>query len=438
MKVELEELNPCQVKLAVEVPAEVIRRELDLLYNDLRKKVQLKGFRKGKAPRPILERYYRSSVEQDLIQKIVPDSCLKVIQEKEIKAVGLPKVDEVKLEEEKSLKFTAVVDVLPSISLKPYQGLEFTRKLFKLTEEQISRELERLREANASYDSVDRPAQEGDYVVLKYRESLDGEPSQKPEESVSLVVGAGRFLAEFESHLVGMSQGSEKEFTLSFPEDFRNPVVAGKEVSCWVHLEEIKVKRLPELNDDFAREVGDYEDLEMLKGKLLKDLEENERRRAESALKNEILDRVLEENPFPVPESLVEKQIQQMLADMEAQLLLEGRSLEDRQIDMEELRGRLREPALRRIREELILDQIAGLEGIEVPESDLEEEIKRLAALTRQSSEALRARMEKDESLSGLKQRMRFDKVLSFLVSQSQIGEITVERLEQPSATGEE
>lgn len=438
MKVELEELNPCQVKLAVEVPAEVIRRELDLLYNDLRKKVQLKGFRKGKAPRPILERYYRSSVEQDLIQKVVPDSCLKVIQEKEIKAVGLPKVDEVKLEEEKSLKFTAVVDVIPSISLQPYQGLEFTRKLFKVTEEQISRELERLREMNASFDSVDRPAQEGDYVILKYRESQDGVPSQKPEESLSLVVGEGRFLAEFEDRLIGMTQGSEKEFTLSFPEDFRNPEVAGKEVSCRVHLEEIKVKRLPELGDDFAREVGEYEDLEMLKGKLLQDLKEQERRRAEAALKNEILDRLAEENPFPVPEILVEKQIRQMLADMEGQLRREGRSLEDPQIDLKELGGRLWEPALRRIREELILDRIAELEGIEVSESDLEEEIKRLAAMTRQSSEALRAMMEKDESLEGFKQRLKFDKALSFLVSQSQIGEITVERLEEPSATGEE
>lgn len=438
MKVELEELNPCQVKLAVEVPAEVIRKELDLLYNDLRKKVQLKGFRKGKAPRPILERYYRSSVEQDLIQKVVPDSCLKVIQEKEIKAVGLPKVDEVKLEEEKSLKFTAVVDVIPSISLQPYQGLEFTRKLFKVTEEQISRELERLREMNASFDSVDRPAQEGDYVILKYRESQDGVPSQKPEESLSLVVGEGRFLAEFEDHLIGMTQGSEKEFTLSFPEDFRNPEVAGKEVSCRVHLEEIKVKRLPELGDDFAREVGEYEDLEMLKGKLLQDLKEQERRRSEAALKNEILDRLAEENPFPVPEILVEKQIRQMLADMEGQLRREGRSLEDPQIDLKELGGRLWEPALRRIREELILDRIAELEGIEVSESDLEEEIKRLAAMTRQSSEALRAMMEKDESLEGFKQRLKFDKALSFLVSQSQIGEITVERLEEPSATGEE
>lgn len=438
MKVELEELNPCQVKLAVEVPAEVIRRELDLLYNDLRKKVQLKGFRKGKAPRPILERYYRSSVEQDLIQKVVPDSCLKVIQEKEIKAVGLPKVDEVKLEEEKSLKFTAVVDVIPSISLQPYQGLEFTRKLFKVTEEQISRELERLREMNASFDSVDRPAQEGDYVILKYRESQDGVPSQKPEESLSLVVGEGRFLAEFEDRLIGMTQGSEKEFTLSFPEDFRNPEVAGKEVSCRVHLEEIKVKHLPELGDDFAREVGEYEDLEMLKGKLLQDLKEQERRRAEAALKNEILDRLAEENPFPVPEILVEKQIRQMLADMEGQLRREGRSLEDPQIDLKELGGRLWEPALRRIREELILDRIAELEGIEVSESDLEEEIKRLAAMTRQSSEALRAMMEKDESLEGFKQRLKFDKALSFLVSQSQIGEITVERLEEPSATGEE
>lgn len=438
MKVKIEELNPCQVKLAVEVPAEVIRQELDLLYSDLRKKVQLKGFRKGKAPRPILERYYRSSVEQDLIQKVVPDSCLKVIQEKEIKAVGLPKVDEVKLEEEKSLKFTAVVDVIPFISLQPYRGLEFIRKLSKVTEEPISRELERLREQHASFDSLDRPAQEGDYVVLKYRESLDEESSQKPEESLSLVVGAGRFLPEFESHLVGMTQGSEKHFTLPFPEDFRDPEVAGKEVTCWVHLEEIKVKRLPELNDDFAREVGDYEGLEMLKDKLLQDLEEQERRRAETGLQSEILDRLVEENPFPVPELLVKKQIQQMLGSMEGQLRQEGRSLEGFQNVLEELRGRMRESALRHIREELILDRIAELEGLEVSENDLEEEIMRLAAMARQSPEALRARMEKDHALEGLKQRLKSDRALSFLVGQSQIREIIVERLEEPSATGEE
>lgn len=416
MKVEVQEINSCQKKLAVEIPLEVVKKELDSLYRDLQGKVKVKGFRPGKVPKGILERLYKNEVESEVINKIIPDTCTKIIQENGIRAIGHPRLDEVELEKEKPLRFTAIVDVIPNISLKDYGGWELTKKIVRVTEDQLDEELGRLREIHAQWDAVDRPAQKGDYIALNYQGSLEGK--KLPElraEHLEAIIGSNYLPPSFEEQLIGMNIGEKRDIKVSFPLDHSNEKLAGKEVLFEVQLEEIKVKRLSELNDEFAREVReDVETLEELKQKTLKLLEEYAANRAETLLKKEIVDRLVAENPFPVPEPLIEAEVQRMLYNMEAGLELQGKRLEAPEF----YRERFREAALNNVQAELILEKIQTQETIEVSEEEMDNEVELVASRFKKSEELIKTEMgEKLRSQLGRR------KALDLLVKKCKIQE---------------
>ena len=431
MKVELQEINSCQKKLEVEIPLEVVKKELDSFYRDLQKKVKIKGFRPGKVPKGILERLYKNEVESELINKIIPDTYTKIIQENGIRAIGPPRLDEVELEKEKPLRFTAIVDVIPDISLKEYGGWELTKKIVRVTEDQLNEELGQLREIHAQWDAVDRPVQKGDYITLNYQGSIEGK--KLPElraENLEAIIGSDYLPPSFEEQLIGMNIGEKRDIKVSFPLDHSNEKLAGKEVLFEVQLEEIKVTKLSNLNDEFAREVRVYvETLEELQDKSLKLLEEYAANRAEALLKKEIVDRLVAENPFPVPEPLVEAEVQRMLYRMETGLELQGRRLEA----PESYRERFREAALNNVQAELILEKIQTQEAIEVSEEEMDNEVELVASRFKKSEELVKTEMgEKLRSQLGRR------KALDLLVKKCKIQEETVDPEDLPANASEE
>ena len=425
MKIEVQEINACQKRLEVEIPPEVVKKELDNIYRDFQKKVKVKGFRPGKVPRGLLERLYKAEVENELINKVIPDTCTKVIQENGIKAIGTPRLDEVDLGEDKPLRFTAIVDVIPDISLKEYGGWELTKKTVRVTDEQITKEMERLREIHAQWDASDGTAREEDYVVLNYQGYLAGEklPELKAE-NLQVIIGSNSLPDSFEEQLVGMNAGERKNIRVVFPPDYHQEELAGKEVLFEAQLNEIKVKRLPELNDEFAREVREQvETVAELREKIFKELEEYAAHRAGALLEKEIVDRLLEENPFPVPEALIEAEMERMLHNMETRLKLQGMKL----VNPESYRENFRESALRNIQTELILEKIKELEAVEVSEEEVDKEIKLAAAGLKQSEEAIRKEMGE-----GLRNQLGRRKTLELLVKKSKIQEDIIDP-EEPS-----
>src|SRR5919108_1652918 len=259
MKVEVHELGVCTRQLEIEIAPESVKKELDQAYRELAKKVSIRGFRKGKVPRPVLERYHRSSIEDEVLQKLIPSSFQQAVKEQGLRAVGQPKVDDIKLDAEKVLRFTATVEVLPDIALQAYGSWKLTKEVREVTDADVDRELEELQNRHASLVSIDedRPVQEGDYVLISFEGFRDGQPVPGSKaENYALVVGSKAVVESVERGLVGMRKGESREIPVQFPETYQNRSMAGHEVVFHVTVNEIKERVLPALTDDFAKEAG--------------------------------------------------------------------------------------------------------------------------------------------------------------------------------------
>ena len=256
MKVEVQELGSCERRLEIEVAPESVQKELDQAYRELAKRVSIRGFRKGKIPRAVLERYHRSSVEDEVMQKLIPDSFQQAVKDQGLRAVGQPKLDYINLNEAKALRFTATVEVLPEIALQTYGGWDLTKEVRVVTEADVERELQDLQNRHVSLVSIeeDRPVQEGDYVLINFEGFRDGQPVPGSKtENYALVVGAKSVVESVDRGLVGMRKGEVREIPVQFPETYQNRAMAGREVIFRVTENEIKERVLPALNDEFAK-----------------------------------------------------------------------------------------------------------------------------------------------------------------------------------------
>ena len=356
MKVEVQEVGACERRLEIEIPPENVKKELDQAYRELARKVSIRGFRKGKIPRPVLERYHRSSVEDEVMQKLIPSSFQQAVKDQGLRAVGQPKLDDINLNEEKALRYTATVEVLPDIALETAGGWELTKEVRVVTEADVERELHDLQNRHISLVSIteDRPVQEGDYVLISFEGFRDGEPVQGTKtENYALVVGSKSVIESVEQGLIGMRKGEVREIPVQFPETYQNRSMAGQEVTFRVVVNEIKERVLPTLSDEFAKEVGGVDTLAELTEKLRKDQEEIAEREARRALHEVIVARLVEANPFELPPGMVEAETEMHIADLQRQLRAQQGDATPLQIS-DEVRQQLREQAITRIKRELL------------------------------------------------------------------------------------
>lgn len=417
MESSVETLDAVTRKLAVTVPAEKVAEALEASYRRINQRVKIDGFRPGRAPRALLEARYRHQAEAEALDALVGPALEEAYASHGLEAVGRPLIEGATIRPGEPLRFTATVQVVPEFELKALEGEAFTKKVVRVTEEDIEQGLHRLAEQNAAFESSDQEAlEEGDYAVIDFSR-LDGEGSVKAHP---LIVGQGALHPAFEAQLLGARRGETREVTIP-------PEEGEPEKRFLVTIQEVKKKRLPSLDDEFARTLG-RESLEDLREDLRRQMEQVEQNRAQERLRSEVARRLVELHPMDLPSVLVEEEIRAMLGELRRHLAHQGRQLEEAQIESGELPEKLREPARERVIRRLVLERVARERGIEPTEEDVQAEIDRLARGLQRPALELRREMESSGALEGLRRELRRRLAMDRLLEEVSVTEEMVDR----------
>jgi len=381
MDVVVEKLADLTRKITVTLPAADVQKELKTAYDKVQQDVKLKGFRRGKVPRSVILKNFQQKVEAEVAEKLVQDTYFTVIEQEKIDPVVHPEISEPRFKEDGTFSYVAMIDTKPEFELQSYKGLEVEKPVVAVNDEEIAAELESLRVEMAPLRSVvDRPVAKGDVVVVDFQGYHNDKPMKEVKnENYSIDVGSGRISPEFEEKLVGMRLGEEANHEVDFAPKYPNPILAGKKVIFRVKVKDIKERMLPELDDEFAKDVGsEYTTLEELKtairGRLLKSKNE----KADGDLSDRIMHKLLDIHTFPVPIRLVRFEVEEMIKATVKSLEKNGLDLESAGINRAELAERNRPIAEKRVRGDFILKKIAEVESIKVNDEDIDRGFKRI------------------------------------------------------------
>ena len=430
MKVEVEQTNPCERRLTIEMPAERVQREMNAIYGGLQKRVKVPGFRQGKVPRSILENHYHHSVEQEILQKLIPEALSEAMTQENLQAVGEPQIDHVDLAKDRPFQFVATTQIIPEIVLSDYNSWAFTRHVPPVTDEQLDQAMQQLRERHAELRTVSgRAVREHDFVIANYQGFFEG--SDIPAihgTNAALEVGAGQVLPEIEQGVVGMMEGEEKNIPITLPEDYRDAALAGKIIDIRLTVVELKEKVLPDLDDEFARAYEDADSLDFLRERLRSDVETAIGERADTEVRADILKRLVDENTFEVPEVLVHDQMRR--AYLQGVRAVKGGQLDesDFSVDVAALDETFSTQAREVVRGQLILRHIGVQAGITVTPEEVDAEIARLASRMAQNPEALKQTLQRNGTLNGIESGLRDDKIFAAILANVQVSDSAAER----------
>ena len=422
MKIEMEQVSSFRQKMTVVVPAEEVDKKVDRAYSTLQKSVRLRGFRPGKAPLSILQRYFKTQVEEDVVSTLVQDSYLKALDEYKMTPVSAPIIEKGVLERGKDFSYNASFEIKPTIVVQGYTGLTLEKEKVQVTEAEIEEQLKKLQNTHATLKTVEgRSTQPGDCVVIDYEGTVEGRPlSANPIKDHLLEIASDSFLPGFSENLIGLRPGEKKSFTLQIPEDSERVDLAGKQIDFAVVVKEIKEKIVPPLDDEFARDLGAYQDLADLKQKIRESLLTFKEQQSENRLKDRIVTLLMEKNPFEVPPSLVEQQLQSMLSNTRQRLAAQGVNVENFSQSAEKLSELYREPAEKQVRAALLLEAVAEAEQLTVTEQDLERKYEEIARTINRDLVSVKQNIDK----KNLTAQLRDEKALAFIISQATITEI--------------
>ena len=414
----------CERELAVEVPADVVQKETDALVQQFSKHARLPGFRRGKVPPSVIRARFAEDIRSEVVEKLVPKFFREQVEKQGLTVVSQPKVTDLKIEEGQPLRFKATFEVLPPIEVSGYKEVRAEKPEISVSDDEVAAYLKQLQEQQASFSAVEgRPLQDGDFaqVSLESRpkeETADMKPSKL--DDILVHVGGENTVKEFSENLRGANAGDERTFDVTYADDFQDERLRGKTLTYAVHVKGIKQKNLPELNDEFAKEVGEFKDLGELRAKVREQMEHEKKHQAEHESKDKLMDELVRRNDFPVPDALVERQIDLRLERGLRALAAQGMRAEDmKKLDFARLRAGQKEAATKEVKASLILDRIAEAEKIEVTEEELEKEVQALAEQAKQPADAVRARLTKEGTLDRIRDRIRSEKTLDFLYSRS-------------------
>lgn len=426
MSVKWEKLEGNQGVLTVTVDADKVNEGLDYAFKKVVKTINVPGFRKGKIPRPLFEkRFGVESLYQDALDYILPEAYAKAVEESGIEPVDRPEIDIEQLEKGKELIFKATVTVKPEVKLGEYKNLEVEKVDTEVTDEDVENELKALQERYAELVvKEDGKAEEGDTVVIDFEGFVDGEPFEGGKaENYSLELGSGSFIPGFEDQLIGTKAGDEKDVEVTFPEEYHAEELAGKPAVFKVKVHEVKAKVLPELDDEFAKDVDEeVETLEDLKAKIKDRLKHQKEHEAEHALQDAVVEKATANAEIDIPEVMIENEIDRMMQEFSQNLSAQGMNLElyyqfSGQTE-EDLRNQMKENAETRVRTSLTLEAIAKAENIEASEEDVEKELQRMADQFNLSVEDIKKVL---GDLENLKADLRINKAVEFLVENAKV-----------------
>ena len=414
----LEDLGPIRKRLQIEVPADAVQSELDRAFQSVGQRARLRGFRPGKAPRAVLERVFGADVRREVLGRLVEESFHDAIAQHRLAVVGTPDIDADSITPGEALRYSATVEIRPAITLGDLSGLAATRPPTTITDEDVDRTLGALRESVAQLRPVeDRTNVEaGDVVTVDLTTRLEnGEPAHR--DGVLLEAGAGAFPLALERQLVGQSRGARLALRVPYPADYANAGLAGKTAEFDVLVKDLRVKELPSLDDDFARDHGRCDSLAELRARVRADLEREAEGRADEAVRDGVLEQLLARHSFDVPSTLVERRTEALLESLDVRLP-EG---VDRTQALGRLREQLRPRAERQVRVELLLVAFAEREHIDASEDDVSGEIEAIAARERQVPERVRAVYERPEMRAALRAKIVRDRALAKLLAAARV-----------------
>ncbi len=440
--VEVKELGGGEVELQVRVPPEPIVRAREEVLRAFGRRASIPGFRKGKAPRAILERHVdQAALKEEIADSIIDDAYQSAIAKAELKPLGRARLSDSQFADDWAMTFTATLTLRPEIDLGEYKGLEATRYVTPVTDEQVNAELERIRSRRAGYRELPEGAaiETGDLVVVSYEMSVEGE--KRDDASVSgypLEVGRDELFPELNEVLPGAKPGETREIEITYPEDHSDESLAGKAAKFEVVVSQARRRQLPELDDEFAKQVSDLETLEALRARIRENLEAIGRAMAEEDVHNQLVRQVSEGATLDVPQSLVDRETDRRIDDIEEELerrnLTLHQHLENTGRSFDDWRADIESDARQAARRALVLDEIGELEKIEIEDEELEEEIRRAAAREEVAEEEMRERLSDPSQLNRLATRLYHHKIIQFLVDNADIAEEIVEPEPQEEA----
>ncbi|NBI90135.1 trigger factor [Lachnospiraceae bacterium] len=425
MSLQVEKLEKNMAKLTIEVSAEELEKAIENVYQRSKKNISVPGFRKGKVPRKMIERMYGKEVFfEDAVNDLLPDAYEEALEECEEEIVSSPKIEVVQVEAGKPLIFTAEVATKPEIGLGKYKGVKIDKIDTEVTEEEVNAELERQRENNARNIAVeDRPVKDGDMTVIDFEGFVDGVPFEGGKgEDYPLTIGSGAFIPGFEEQLVGAEIGKEVEVNVTFPENYQAEELKGKAALFKCTVKEIKEKELPELDDEFASEVSEFDTLAEYKEDIKKNLSERKEREAKNAKEDAVIDAIINDSDIEIPEPMLETQQKQMADDFAQRIQMQGIKLDQYfQItgsSYDTLLEQIKPQAEKRIKSRLVLEAVVAKEGIEVSEDEYVKETERMAEIYQMEAEKVREMLGEKEKGQVMKD-LAIQKAVEFVVEKA-------------------
>jgi trigger factor len=433
MKVTVEELSPSKRVLHVELAPEQVTDRVEATFREWSQKLQLPGFRRGRVPREIIQRRFESEVHEEVLRALIPDSYREALTQAAIEPVSQPAVEDIHFHAGEPLTYRAVVEVKPPVTVQDYRGIPLEREKVEVADQEVDRALDYLREDAAEYVPMEGwPALKDDLVILDHEGSLHGKPFKGGNgKNLTLSLGHEGYLPGFTEQLSGMQKGESKQFNLQMPADYPRKELAGRSVEFRVTVKEVKKRRVPELNDEFAKSVGDVETLGALRDKLREQLRQRKTREQDAALKRALVEKLIQRHPIDAPEAMVEREAAAVLEELAMTLRATGGRLEGLPDDPEALKAKAREIATRRVRESLLLEAVGKQENLTLSEEETEAEIRNLAGAYRQDPSVVRRAMEDPVRRAGLTSRLLERKALDFLFQHAVITDAY--RLIQPA-----
>jgi trigger factor len=406
----------CKHALEISIPADEVESETGRVAADVQKRAKLPGFRPGKVPATLIRKQFAGDIRQRVLESLIPKYLQKEFEAENLNVVGTPDISDVHLHDGEPLRFKAEFEVVPQIELKDYKDLEVPYHDPEVTAEDIDKRIAEIQEQKAQYVNIDpRPIEDSDYAVvaLESVSGVEGEPV-KQDEMVLEIGGADTFEA-FSENLRGLSPGDEKEFEVPYPEDYGSARLAGKTVRFRATVKGIRRKELPELNDEFAQDLGDYRNMEELREAVRKAIFGQRQHESQQEAKNRIVDQLVDQHDFPVPEFYVERQIRNRVEQSLRAMAADGVDPRKLKLDWEKVKESQRDKAVREVKASLLLSRIAEREAIAAKRDEVDREVERIARQEREPVAALQMKYEKDGTLGRIASHIQTEKTLNFL-----------------------
>lgn len=430
MKTELTDVSSTRKEINIEIEAAQVRGAFDRISQQYSKAASVPGFRPGHAPTSVVRTRYKSEIRAEVLRDLLPEAVHNAILEHSLTALGEPEVEfdntqEVSPSSEEPLKLKVTVEVLPEVTLNTYKGLEATRRKRPVSDEDVNKMIEGLREASASLQPVeDRASQLGDTVTINARGNYVDQPEEEEVkvDDVEVVLGGPGVMAEFTENLTGVNPDDTRSFSVTYPDDYNTPDLAGKKIEYVAEVTSVRRKELPEVDDEWAQSLGDdFDSVATLKAKVREDLEARTTADSERRLRDEVLRKLLDGHKFEVPQSLVDQQTNHRMGALANQMINSGIDPRSQEVDWEGAREELKVQAEEDVRVSMLLEKIAEMENITVSNEEIESEIEAIATATRRSKEQVRAALTKEGGDRSIAHRVRNRRALDLLIDNARI-----------------